>query len=101
MKSLYRNKPLRQEKTRFLTYHHKLKPKSDTNSVISLWLYSIDIHWSGINLWPLTGEVNNTDYLFIMAPVSGWYIWQQVNMLSSLEAEQMGKCKYLSEFDKG
>ena len=30
------------------------------------------IHQLGITLWPLTGEVNNTDYLFIMSPVSGW-----------------------------
>ena len=29
---------------------------------------------SGITLWPLTGEVNNTDYLFIVAPVIGWDI---------------------------
>ena len=34
----------------------------------------IDLHWSGITLWPLRGEVNNTDYLFIMALVSGWDI---------------------------
>ena len=33
-----------------------------------------DIHQSGITYWPLTGEVNNTDYLLIMAPVSGWDI---------------------------
>lgn len=26
------------------------------------------IHQSGITSWPLTGEVNNTNYLFIMAP---------------------------------
>ncbi len=30
------------------------------------------VHQSGIALWPLTGEVNNTDYLFITAPVIGW-----------------------------
>lgn len=29
---------------------------------------------SGITLWPLTGDVNNTDYLFITAPVTGWDI---------------------------
>lgn len=31
-------------------------------------------HWSGITLRPLTGEVNNTDYLFIVAPFSRWDI---------------------------
>ena len=43
--------------------------------------------WSGITLWPPTGEVNNTDYLFIMAPLSWW--------------EKMDKRKLSSEFDNG
>lgn len=34
---------------------------------------SVQIHWSGITSWPLTGEGNNIDCLFIMAPVSGIY----------------------------
>lgn len=32
------------------------------------------IHQSGITFCPLTGEVNNADYLFIMAAVRGWDI---------------------------
>lgn len=38
-----------------------------THSLV--WL---EVHKSGITLWPLTGEVNNADYLFIMAPVGRW-----------------------------
>lgn len=30
------------------------------------------VHRSGLTLWPLTCKVNNTDYLFILAPVSEW-----------------------------
>ena len=33
-----------------------------------IFSFSSDIHRSGISLWALTGEVNNTNYLFIMAP---------------------------------
>lgn len=61
-------------------------------------------HQSGITLWPLTGEVNNTDYLFIMAPVSGWDIvgnkWMFVRRFVSEEGK-MGQLKHLSKFDKG
>ena len=47
------------------------------------------------NIMTTEGEVNNTDYLYIMAPVSGWnilgYIWQQVNQVEVREAGKMGK----------
>ena len=36
-----------------------------------IWIYG-HIHQSGLTFWPLTGEVNNTDYVLIMVPVSGW-----------------------------
>ena len=40
--------------------------------VINTWF-----HWS-ITSRPLTGEVNNTDYLVILAPVSGWgMLWSK------------------------
>lgn len=35
---------------------------------------------SGIALCPLAGDVTNTEYLFFVAPVSGWV---QVNISSS------------------
>lgn len=34
------------------------------------------IHRSGKTLWPITGEVNNADCLFIMAPVSVLAAWK-------------------------
>ena len=38
------------------------------------WEAGWDIHRSGITLWSVTGEVNNTDYFFSMALFSGWDI---------------------------
>ncbi len=50
---------------------------------------------------PLTGEANNTDYLITMAPVKEWIYEpaseQSVLEVGVLEAEKMGKCKYLSK----
>lgn len=45
------------------------------------WSY---IHWEGITLRSLTGEVDNTDYLFMMPPVSGW----DIGLLTPSPAEQ-------------
>lgn len=41
------------------------------------------LHKSGITLWPLTGEVNNTDYLFTTRLLASGIQWEQVNFLSS------------------
>ena len=54
-----------------------------------------DILWSGITLWPLTGKVNNSDYLFIMAPVSGLDILEASEhvVLKFEEAGKMGSVR--------
>lgn len=59
----------------------------------------------GIRLLPLTGEMNSTNYLFIMAPVVGriYYATQEhfVPKVVVLEAGKMGKQKDVSECDRG
>lgn len=46
---------------------------------------------------PLTGGVNNTDYLF-MSPVNGWV---KLGNKGTFCPGKMGKCKDLKEFEKG
>ena len=48
-------------------YHEKVK--------IPAKLKGVNIHRPGITLWTLTGEVNNTDYLFLLIYFCD--IWQQ------------------------
>lgn len=55
-----------------------------TKALKQAGLYNQAIHRSGITLWPLTSEVNYTDYLFILPPVSGWDIlYNAVQIMNS------------------
>ena len=64
------------------TPHSSLCSSNRSWSIFALWRGALScwkvimayLHQSGLTLWPLTGEVNNTDYLFIVTPVSGWDI---------------------------
>ena len=63
------------------------------------------VHYGSAITLPLTGEVNNTDYLVIMAFVSLWDILGiKVKLLSSKllcwKAGKMGKRKDLRDFEK-
>lgn len=48
------------------------------------------------DLWPLTGDVNTTDHLFIIVSVS-----EHFSLRVTLETGKMGKHKNLSGFDDG
>ena len=49
----------------------------------------MNLHRSGITLVPLTGEVNNTDYLFIMAP--GIYQARNEHFVLKVDVLEAGK----------
>lgn len=66
--------------------------------------FLMDIHLSATTIYRLTGEVKNIDYLITVAPVSWWDILGSkcpfVPEINVLEAEKIGKCKALSDFDR-
>lgn len=57
---------------------------------------------SHLTLCALTAKVNNADYLFIMALVSGWAILGRTfcPQGSCVRSKKMDKCKDLSKSDK-